>query len=117
MLFEMHNKKQEISITHSFVPPCPKSLDTDTFYQKQAKNSFLLALILTHRLYPNAGTPPLTSTEPTIRQVTSFDYWQSVHCQIKAEVNQPRNRCNRFIANKAIRSHVRCCRNTFYTSH
>jgi len=35
------------------------------------------------------GTPPPTSTESTIRQVTSFDYWQSVHCRIKAEVSQP----------------------------
>jgi len=48
-----------------------------------------LAPILTHRLYPNAGTPPAASTEPIVRQVTSFDYWQSVHC--KADVSQSRN--------------------------
>jgi len=91
MLFEMHNKKQEILIMRSLRPPCPKSIDTDAFYQQQAKNVFLLALFPTHRLYPNAGAPPPTSTEPTIRQATSLDYWQSVHCWIKAEVSQPRN--------------------------
>jgi len=40
MLFEMHNKKQEILIMHLLGPPCPKSLDTDTFHQKQKKTYF-----------------------------------------------------------------------------
>ena len=72
--------------------PCSKSLDADKFYQKQAKKHyFCLALILTHWLFPNAGTPPPDSTEPTVRHVTSFDYWQSVHCRIKAQVSQSRN--------------------------
>jgi len=74
------------------VPPRSKSVDADKFYQKQAKKHyFCLALILTNRLYPNAGTSPPASTEPTVRQVTSFDYWQSVHCRIKADVSQSRN--------------------------
>jgi len=50
-----------------------------------------LALILTHRLYTDAGAPPPTSAESTVRQVTSFDYWLSIHCRIKAEVSQPRD--------------------------
>jgi len=40
MLFEMHNKKQEILIIHSLGPHYSKSIDTDTFYQQQAKTYF-----------------------------------------------------------------------------
>jgi len=57
-------------------------MQTNFTRNKQKKHYFCLALILTHRLYPNAGTPPAASTEPTVSQVMSFDYWQSVHCRI-----------------------------------
>jgi len=76
---------------HSLGPPCSKSLHADKFDQKQQKTLFLFGTYPNSPIIPECRDPHPASTQPTVRQVTSFDCWQSVHCRIKADVSQFHN--------------------------